>query len=955
MPKKEDAALTELRKKMSSIYKKLNAGKEDAAQSEKYTELIYRLTNLNELTEEFYTKGEDGEYPKVDELSLKAIRSSYKSVIDICDEISSGIGGIVSDKIKDITGELKNLMLQDYAALNSVKADDNRTLGEIITEGRSLEFDAGNQKMGFVAGSLNKRIPLKIKGTDKEGYFTPTTNVDFEGRKKKIFDTASSKHPELKPLFDKMKMLDKNSLSELSKVDLSSLINRCKLRTDYKKPLETLEDAKAGAEFVLKDMIKKSGVDNALVEKMSKEQNFLRAWLEIQHDIETTVDLETTYVTSTNVPLNIAPDGNIDKRNSAMSEMADLFGCSDVIANSKPMIIYSNGKAISGTFMDKASGYNAYDYSTPNNPIDSIYTSGIDNPKVIKQLADLQALDIICGNVDRHLGNFMFQFEGEGKDLKLVSIKGIDNDMSFGLASPGTNRGIKNLPAISDMRVISKDMADKILLMDPEVLKASLKGYDLGKSEIDAAVERLNLLKDAIEAGKNHYKDKPEGELEDGFIRVVDENNWGQYKLDKLAKNFNYFDNVKNVKTARNMQRPINFRTKKDENDNIETEKEIFGEPVSAVDDNNGLAIEVAPRKAGVDYNLGYDKDENHAEVEKVIGADKKEPDKVDEPEPKVSENTINEPEHEKTGNINTKAVNGAKKIKSQKRDTALKLGDYDVDQVYEYLQTLRASADDARGMFRDSKYYNDFVKAIDKLTNTVTDIKKKSEKNLINQVDAFKALKKGVKNLKDAATAYEEYKTGDKTKNPKAKTKDELNRDDIKKLRLMNRVKNTVKFFKVDDVPDWEAESIFENEISDEEFLKKSDEALARLENHKYGTMEAYLQDSGLALFGQMHRLSGNKLHHDPKTGEVVSLWQLLRNKKESGELRLALTIPNEAPKVMGPSKVAALAKDETRMKGFIEKLRVQNAGQMLNRTVKKISHENLKTDKNKTKNIIK
>ena len=129
----------------------------------------------------------------------------------------------------------------------------------------------------------------------------------------------------------------------------------------------------------------------------------------------------------------------------------------------------------------------------------------------------------------------------------------------------------------------------------------------------------------------------------------------------------------------------------------------------------------------------------------------------------------------------------------------------------------------------------------------------------------------------------------------------------------------------------------------------------MARLENHKYGTMEAYLQDSGLALFGQMHRLSGNKLHHDPKTGEVVSLWQLLRNKKESGELRLALTIPDEAPKVMGPSKVAALAKDETRMKGFIEKLSAQNAGQMLNRTVKKISHENLKTDKNKTKNIIK
>lgn len=92
-----------------------------------------------------------------------------------------------------------------------------------------------------------------------------------------------------------------------------------------------------------------------------------------------------------------------------------------------------------------------------------------------------------------------------------------------------------------------------------------------------------------------------------------------------------------------------------------------------------------------------------------------------------------------------------------------------------------------------------------------------------------------------------------------------------------MNKVKNTSKYFKV-DVPEWQTENIFEYEMSDEVFLQKSDEALARLEVTKYHTMEAYLQDSGLALFGQM-----------------------------------------------------------------------------LNRTVKKISHENLKTDKNKTKNIIK
>lgn len=637
---------------MASIYAKLNAEKEDAAQSEKYTELLYKLTNLNELTEVFYTEGEDGEYPKVDELSLKAIRNSYKAVIDVCDEISSGVGGKLSDNIKDITGELKNLLMQDYAALNAVKGDDQKSLGEIITEGRSLEFDAGDQKLGFDAGSLNKRIPLKIKGTGKEGYFTPTTNVDFEGRKKKIFDTASSKHPELKPLFDKMKMLDKKSLSELSSLNLSSLITRCKLRTDYKKPLKTPEEKKAGAEYVLKSILKDKVKDDAFVEDISKKQNFLKAWLEIQNDLKTAVNLDTTYVTSTNVPLNIAPDGNIDKRNSAMSSVADI-----------------------------------------------------------------QVLDILCGNVDRHPGNFMFQFEGEGKDLKLVGIKGIDNDMSLGLAGPGMDLGIKCLPAISNIGIISKEMADKMLLMTPDVLKANLRGYDLGNAEIDAAVERLNNLKEAIEAGKEHYKDKAKGELDEGFIREVDEKDFGEYSIKSLAKNGNYFENVKNVKTARNIERANEIRVISDSQKCVENEIAIFGEPINALDDNNGKTVEVKEREAGVDYNLEYDKAENHLAVEEMIGSKKKEPienivdinnknqDAIPEKEQEIDQKkndviiNINEVDEVKIG--------AEKTVKTPRKNVKLKLGDYDVKEIDEYLQALRSTADQSRGTLRDSKYYN--------------------------------------------------------------------------------------------------------------------------------------------------------------------------------------------------------------------------------------------------------
>ena len=34
-----------------------------------------------------------------------------------------------------------------------------------------------------------------------------------------------------------------------------------------------------------------------------------------------------------------------------------------------------------------------------------------DQNRLLKQLADLEALDYICGNVDRHTGNLMYQVE----------------------------------------------------------------------------------------------------------------------------------------------------------------------------------------------------------------------------------------------------------------------------------------------------------------------------------------------------------------------------------------------------------------------------------------------------------------------------------------------------------------------------------------------------------------
>ena len=98
------------------------------------------------------------------------------------------------------------------------------------------------------------------------------------------------------------------------------------------------------------------------------------------------------------------------------------------------------------------------------------------------------------------------------------------------------------------------------------------------------------------------------------------------------------------------------------------------------------------------------------------------------------------------------------------------------------------------------------------------------------------------------------------------------------------------------------------------------------------------------------MYKVNGSKPHHDPKTGEVVSLWQLLKNTKESGVLRRALIVPEEAPKVMSPKSVAATAKNEAKMKGVLEKLSNQNLNTALVKmNNKKISNGNIKNKGNK------
>jgi Phosphatidylinositol 3- and 4-kinase len=129
-------------------------------------------------------------------------------------------------------------------------------------------------------------------------------------------------------------------------------------------------------------------------------------------------------------------------------------------------------------------------------------------PKVQKGLHDLEALDYITGQADRHAGNIFV-------DPKSGKVTGIDNDLAFPevdrekMIEDGGSK-LQCKAVLGPPRMMHEETASKIENMDPDALRAALKsvqppdGSDgLNDKQIEGTVKRLNDLKVAIASARN--------------------------------------------------------------------------------------------------------------------------------------------------------------------------------------------------------------------------------------------------------------------------------------------------------------------------------------------------------------------------------------------------------------------------------------------------------------------
>ena len=240
---------------------------------------------------------------------------------------------------------------------------------------------------------------------------------------------------------------------------------------------------------------------------------------------------------------------NLGNHNVATSRVAEMLGIGNVVAKSEKVELREQGQSSGtvGNLMEKAHGTegtsllitlladhfadnvtqvstNAKLQQTVEDFMKSKATASFQ-----KDMTDLQVLDYLCGQIDRHHGNYFIQTNAAGE---FTGVQGIDNDLSFGDAQRKKGRnmiGSFGKMVVSDdgelyIPYMSKELAMSINSLDESMFRYALKDL-LEEVDLDAFCTRLVKLQKAI---KKELVKNPA----DSRLRAADQ--WGDDTWDAM-------------------------------------------------------------------------------------------------------------------------------------------------------------------------------------------------------------------------------------------------------------------------------------------------------------------------------------------------------------------------------------------------------------------------------------
>lgn len=493
-----------------------------------WKEFSNNLKNLVDKLDEYNVLDKNGEY--------KALNSKeeYQEIQTLFDKTLEGYEKYnklpfnENDPIDKIRHKLADDVRNDfltpaYVEYQHVDITKNISLREAMENFRSKPIKVTDDEMKQVGGNLSSRtkLTLDFDGQKVDGVFTPTSTFRSNESYTNLLEDIAKRYPRYAEYFRSLN--NEEGFAASARISVGDFVTNGAFYQD------TL------AEFEEQGFVPDASLD--LFHQYYREPEFVSAYSEFARKFE---PLSISEVVN-KMTLQLEDGDNIDKRNSAMSGMAHLLNKDDSLAKSRPITIERevNGQKVlvEGTFMEFAKG------KDPGNlPIKDMMretpVENYDTPEAKQSMANLQIIDYLCGNVDRHAGNIFYNFDPETK--KLVSVQGIDNDASFFKGSVNKDDVLNQWQGLNHLRVIDEETALRVTLLEEGPLKATLQGYGLKNEEIEAAWNRTKELQEAIKQGKlyeNENDIKVSAPSDRSYIVIVPQDKWKDVPLEKLALN----------------------------------------------------------------------------------------------------------------------------------------------------------------------------------------------------------------------------------------------------------------------------------------------------------------------------------------------------------------------------------------------------------------------------------
>lgn len=534
-PEYNDNCQKILSTEFANIFKELNS-------EEEYESLLASLDELTNITNSLYMMDNHGSYPILNNIPAKDGISNLDELKTAYNKVYSSTESLLKKFTKENINDnpnykksgktlisLNRLLRQDTALLNTFSSDEFVSLPELMYRSGVKTYDAKDVVQKKVGGNQSSRIPMKLTDSDGktiEGFFTENTIYDpfteFEKAVKEVSTLVENDYPE-------------NVLTRFNAFTDDTIQKKAGKRFEYIRDRHPDTKEKMDFAYVVKhyDVYSLPNLLEGLSESETKQ--FLDALKKLTKEFSKHYSLQD----SINQSREMSYGANIDRRNSAMSDVASLLGIRHLIAESEDVrIIDSDGKEHTGTFMEMADGV----------PIDSVRFT---NEKQFtgqakKDLSDLQILDYLCFNVDRHSGNLFYKQDDANR---ITGIIGIDNDASFGKKEEFENVSFNRLTNISSIKYISKDLSEKLLNLDKATYRAALESRGIPAEEIAAFGARLEDCQELAKTALRNLDDINNEHLEeDDFAVALSDKIFAKIKMDDFVKEEQLEDNDRKYK-----------------------------------------------------------------------------------------------------------------------------------------------------------------------------------------------------------------------------------------------------------------------------------------------------------------------------------------------------------------------------------------------------------------------